>query len=267
MKAQKIDAQTWEDMVFDRRNKAYGAYFIRRIYQRNVVIAFSLATVIVALVLAFPSIAKFFEAQTTNEETSLKQVKYTDLAPPPPIDKNTPPPPKLDVPPPVKTIIKFLPPKVTEKEIAEEEEMPTIEEVKANDTGAENIEGTGDVIFDEPVEEAVKSEGDEDIIFTVVEQQAEFPGGFEAMGKFLSKNMKYPAVARRMGIEGSVFVSFVIDKEGKISDPQVIKGISAECDKEAIRVIQLMPPWKPGKQNGQPVRCRFVLPIKFRLAV
>ncbi|MBA4055045.1 MAG: hypothetical protein C0490_10060 [Marivirga sp.] len=86
------------------------------------------------------------------------------------------------------------------------------------------------------------------------------------MVKFLQKNMKYPAVARRMSIEGSVFVSFVIDKEGVLSDIQVIKGISAECDKEALRVIKLMPPWKPGKQNGKAVRCRFVLPVKFKLA-
>jgi protein TonB len=100
----------------------------------------------------------------------------------------------------------------------------------------------------------------------VVEQQAEYPGGLESMAKFLQKNVKYPAAARRMGIEGSVFVSFVVDKEGKISDPQVVKGISAECDKEAIRVVNLMPPWKPGKQNGRAVKSRFVLPIKFKLA-
>ncbi|HEY5916388.1 MAG TPA: energy transducer TonB, partial [Chryseolinea sp.] len=113
----------------------------------------------------------------------------------------------------------------------------------------------------------LKEEVDEDVIFMVVEQQAEFPGGLEAMMKFIVKNMKYPAAARRMGVEGSVFVSFVIDKEGTISDLTVIKGISADCDKEALRVVKLMPPWKPGKQNGRAVKSRFVLPIKFKLAV
>jgi protein TonB len=267
MKKEKVDSLTWTDIVFENRNKAYGAYAIRNLYGKHVAWAVLISTLIVGLVLAFPSIRRFFDGEKETAEVSLKQVKYTDLAPPPPIDKNTPPPPKLDVPPPVKTIIKFLPPKVTEKEIVEEEKMPTIEEIKQNDTGAENIEGDGEIIFEEPVEEVLKEEGDDDAIFTVVEQQAEFSGGFEAMAKFLSKNVKYPAVARRMGVEGSVFVSFVIDREGNISDPQVIKGISAECDKEAIRVIQLMPPWKPGKQNGKAVRCRFVLPIKFKLAV
>ena len=267
MKAEGVDTSRWEDIVFEHRNKAYGAYFIRNIYSRHVIQAALIASAIVGLILAFPTIAEFFKAQTDVEEVGLKQVKYTDLAPPPPIDKNTPPPPKLDIPPPVKTIIKFLPPKVTDKQIEEEEKMPTIEEIKVNDTGAETVEGVGDVIFDEPVEEVVKDESDEDVIFTVVEQQAEFEGGFEAMAKFIAKNMKYPAQARRMGVEGSVFVSFVVDKEGNISDPQVIKGISADCDKEAIRVVKAMPPWKPGKQNGKPVKSRFVLPIKFRLAV
>ncbi|MBT1710259.1 TonB family protein, partial [Fulvivirgaceae bacterium PWU5] len=169
---------------------------------------------------------------------------------------------------PVNTIIKYLPPKVTDKEIVEEEEMPTIEEIKVNEVGSENIEGDAtDVVFDEPVQQVVADAGnDDDKIFTVVEQQAEYPGGMAEMMKFLQKNVKYPAAARRMGIEGSVFVSFVVDREGKISDPQIVKGISADCDREAMRVVQLMPPWKPGKQNGRSVKSRFVLPIKFKLA-
>jgi periplasmic protein TonB len=267
MKKESTDSLTWTDIVFENRNKDYGAYAIRNLYGKHVAWAVLISTLIVGLALAFPSIRRFFSSEKETPEVSLKQVKYTDLAPPPPIDKSTPPPPKLDVPPPVKTIIKFLPPKVTEKEIVEEEKMPTIEEIKQNDTGAEIVEGAGEIVLEEPVEEVLKEEGDDDAIFTVVEQQAEFSGGFEAMAKFLSKNVKYPAVARRMGVEGSVFVSFEIDREGNISDPQVIKGISVECDREAIRVIKLMPPWKPGKQNGKAVRCRFVLPIKFKLAV
>lgn len=267
MKTVEFDRSRWDDIVFESRNKAYGAYVIRNIYSRHVLVACLVTTAIIGFILAFPSIAEHFKGNAEVQDVSLKQIKYNELAPPPPIDKNTPPPPKLDIPPPVKTIIKFLPPKVTDKEIVEEEKIPTVEEIKQNDTGAENVEGPGEVVFEDPVEEVVKEGNDEDVIFAVVEQQAEFQGGFEAMGKFLAKNMKYPAQARRMGVEGSVYVSFVIDKEGNISDPQIIKGISAECDKEAIRVVKLMPPWKPGKQNGKPVKCRFVLPIKFKLAV
>ncbi len=266
MKAAENDSLKWDDIVFEHRNKAYGAYFIRGAYSKHVVIAVGLTILTIATVLALPTIIELFKGSGDTEEVALKNLKYTDLAPPPPIDKDIPPPPKLDIPPPVKTIIKFLPPKVTEKEVAEEEEMPTIDEVKKVDIGAETIQGTGDVVFDEPVEEVVKEENTDDMIFTIVEQQAEFPGGFEGMSKFLTKNVKYPAAPRRMGISGTVFVSFVVDKEGVISDPQVVKGIHTDCDKEAIRVVKLMPPWKPGKQNGRAVKSRFVLPIKFKLA-
>jgi protein TonB len=263
MNAEQLKPQPWEDIVFEYRNKAYGAYENRKSYSKHVVLAAIITVVSAALILAYPKIVEWIKGQGDTEVPVLKTVKYTDLAPPPPI-QNTPPPPQVNIPPPVKTIIKYLPPKVTDKEIVEEEEMPTIEEVKQNDIGAENIEGTGEVIFEEPVEEVVQEE-EEDKIFMVVEQPAEFEGGLQAMAKFLQKNLKYPASARRMGTEGSVFVSFVIDKEGKISDVQVVKGISADCDKEAVRVVTLMPHWKPGKQNGRAVKSRFVLPIKFKL--
>ena len=144
--------------------------------------------------------------------------------------------------------------------------MPDQKELKEVEPAAATNEGTGDVVFEEPVEEPVKEVGeDPNKVYTIVEQQPEFEGGNGAMFKFIQKNMKYPATARRMGIEGSVFVSFVVDTEGKISEVQTVKGISADCDKEAIRVIQMMPRWKPGKQNGRPVKVRFVLPIKFQL--
>ncbi len=192
-------------------------------------------------------------------------MKYTDLAPPPPISE-TPPPPRVDIPPPVKTIIKYLPPKVTDKEIVEEEEMPTVEEIKQNDVGAEDIVGTGDVVFDEPVEEVVKEESNADQIFTIVEQMPQPENGMEALYKWIGKTIKYPNAARRMGVEGTVFVGFVVNADGQISDVKTVKGISAECDKEAERVIKMMPPWTPGKQNGKAVKVKYVLPVKFKLA-
>lgn len=256
---------TWDDIVFENRNKEYGAYHIRGAYSRHIVASVIAALIAAALVLSYPLIAELLSSAPDNMEVETKTIRYTDLAPPPPIDKDTPPPPRVDVPPPVKTVIKFLPPKVTDKEVDEEEEMPTVEEVKQNDVGAENIEGTGDIIFDEPVQEVLKEEEDEDRVFTVVEQQAEFDGGLKEMYKFVSKYLKYPSVPRRMGIEGSVFISFIVDKDGTISQVEVVKGIHADCDREAVRVIKMMPNWKPGKQNGKAVKSRFVLPIKFRL--
>lgn len=256
-------AQSWEDIVFENRNKAYGAYLNRKSYSKSVVIAALVTFLILIFVLAFPAIKEFFGSLGEKEEVVVKNTTVVSLDQPPPITPNQPPPPDIRIPPPVKTIIKFLPPKVTEKEVVEEEEMPTIEEIKQNETGSEDVQGDVTTTFEEPAPAVV--EEDVNKVFLVVEQPPEFEGGMEAMYKFINKNMKYPASARRMNIEGSVFVGFVVDADGKISEAAVIKGISADCDKEALRVVQMMPKWKPGKQSGRPVRVKFVLPIKFRL--
>lgn len=252
----------WEDLVFENRNQEYGAYDLRSAYAGRVVLSFAAALLAIAMVMAYPSVVKFFQREKPAKAVA-KAIKYTDLAAPPPIDKNTPPPPKVDIPPPVKEAIKFLPPKVTEKEV--DEEIPTVDEFKKTEVAAETTEGTGEIIFDEPVEEAVDDGEDPDKVYLIVEQQPEFPGGMGALMKFIAQKMKYPPQARRMGIDGQVYVSFVVDADGKITDAQVIKGIGGGCDQEAVRVIESMPPWKPGKQGGRPVKVRFVLPVKFVL--
>lgn len=252
---------SWDDIVFEKRNKEYGAYINRKNYSRYVLIALGITVVVLILVLAAPAIAALLKSVRGAEEPKLKEMTVT-LDQPPPITPQ-PPPPDVRIPPPVKTIIKFLPPKVTEKEVVEEEPMPTIEEIKENETGSTEVVGTGEVVIEEPA--PVVEENDDDKIFYAVEQQAEFPGGLQAMMKFLQKNIKYPASAKRMGIEGRVFVKFIVDKEGGISQMEVIKGINADLDKEAMRVIKLMPPWKPGKQNGRAVKSQFVLPVYFKL--
>lgn len=253
---------TWDDIVFEKRNKEYGAYINRKNYAKYILIALGITVGVLILVLVAPALAELLKSAKKAEDPKLKEMTVT-LDQPPPITPQ-PPPPDVHIPPPVKTIIKFLPPKVTEKEVVEEEEMPTIEEIKENETGAVAVEGTGEVVFDEPVQEVAEG-GDDDKVFMAVEQTAEFPGGMAAMYKFLQKNQKYPPSARRMGIEGKVFVKFIVDKEGAISNIEIMKGINADLDKEAVRLIKLMPPWKPGKQNGRAVKSQFVLPIHFKL--
>ena len=102
-------------------------------------------------------------------------------------------------------------------------------------------------------------------IFVVVEEQPEFPGGNTAMMKFLSDNIKYPVIAQENGIQGRVITNFVVERDGSITDVQVVRGVDPSLDKEAVRVIQSMPKWKPGKQRGSTVRVRFTLPVVFRL--
>ncbi|MFZ4401250.1 MAG: energy transducer TonB [Bacteroidales bacterium] len=103
-------------------------------------------------------------------------------------------------------------------------------------------------------------------VFTIVEKAPEFPGGDKARVKFLIKNLVYPKTARETGIEGTVFISFVVETDGSISHSKVIRGIGGGCDEEAIRVIKLMPKWEPGKQSGKNVRVQFNMPFKFTLS-
>ncbi len=154
------------------------------------------------------------------------------------------------------------PPKIQQPEIIEVPDEEEIEEEIEVDLDVEITEETvvEDIVFDEPVEEEVAEE-----IFTIVEDQPAPKGGMAAFYEYVGKKLKYPAQARRMGIEGKVFVEFVVDKDGTITDVKAIKGIGAGCDEEAIRVIQASPKWNPGKQRGRPVKVRMILPITFKL--
>jgi protein TonB len=162
----------------------------------------------------------------------------------PPTDQPPPPPPAVQTP----QIV----------EVPDEEEIE--EEIQIN----LDVEVTEETKVEEiVVVEAPKEEVDE--IFTIVEESAAPKGGMAAFYKYVGDKMKYPAQARRMGIEGRVFVEFVINKDGSITDVKAVKGIGAGCDEEAVRVVQSAPAWTPGKQRGKAVKQRMVLPITFKL--
>ena len=116
----------------------------------------------------------------------------------------------------------------------------------------------------EPVE-VDEPEVEEQEIFTVVEEQPSFPGGEQARMKYLQKNIEYPQMALESGIEGTVFVTFVVEPDGSVTDVRILRGIGGGCDEEALRVVRNMPKWKPGKQRGKSVRVQFNMPIRFKL--
>ena len=116
-----------------------------------------------------------------------------------------------------------------------------------------------------PVDVGKDEEAEEVQIFTVVESMPGFPGGEAARIQYLNENIKYPQMARESGIQGRVFVTFVVERNGSVTDVKVLRGIGGGCDEEAIRVIQNMPKWEPGKQRGKPVRVQFNMPILFKL--
>ena len=116
--------------------------------------------------------------------------------------------------------------------------------------------------YDFPI---IEPEPEPDEIFMIVEDQPEFPGGTAALLEYLKKNIKYPAICRENNIQGRVLVTFIVNKDGAIVEPEVVKGVNPSLDKEALRVISQMPNWKPGYQRGKPVRVKFTVPVNFQL--
>ncbi len=116
---------------------------------------------------------------------------------------------------------------------------------------------------DEPA--ATPLELDSNQVLMLVEEMPEFPGGMAALSAYVSQHLRYPKEARKQDIEGRVLVTFVVEKDGSISDVRVLRGIGGGCDEEALRVVQQMPAWKPGQQGGKPVRVKFTLPMRFKL--
>jgi len=247
------------DMVFANRNKEYGAYEIRKKYETRMVRALLIALACIVLAVGGPLLANYLSNIAANKKNVMSE--EVTLAEPPPIDKTIPPPPPVIPPPPVVQTIKFTPPKVVKAEEVQDEPPPTQEEMKDVQISTETHEGEKTV--DLPPENPV--DPNEGKVFTIVEEMPLFPGGENKMLEYIAKNIKYPPVARENGIQGRVYVTFVVDKEGKIKDAKVLRGIGGGCDEEALRVVKTMPEWKPGRQNGRSVQVQYNLPVNFVL--
>ncbi len=177
-------------------------------------------------------------AKSTNTVEEILEIPPTEQPPPPP-------------------------PKIQQPQIIE---VPDEEEIKEEIKVEFDVEVTTDTKVEEiQIQEVEVEKEDPDQIFLVVEEPASPKGGFQAFYKYVAENMKYPAQARRMGIEGRVYLEFVVNRDGSIQDVKVTKGIGGGCDEEAVRVVSKCPPWNPGKQRGKPVRSRFQVPITFKL--
>lgn len=247
-----------DEIVFSNRNKEYGAYALRQAYKRFVNRSMIIATAIMLLVVLVP----FFiwkQAANANEETTVT-TELMDLAtnkkeeaPPPP-----PPPPEQQM----EQKAKFTAPIVTT-------DTTEVVEISQDDLNQQtvntNVNTNEEIVMEEDGGENIIEEVIETPIFTVVEEMPTFPGGDESRVKFLTENIKYPQMAKESGIQGTVFVTFVIDEKGRVADVKVLRGIGGGCDEEAIRVVKMMPPWNAGKQSGKPVRVQFNMPIKFTL--
>ncbi|MGA0560546.1 energy transducer TonB [Larkinella sp. VNQ87] len=272
MTPEQLQFASLDDIVFENRNKLYGAYDLRRFYNRSANRALWLGIALFGAALATPMLYNRLKPAEAPDQfmkaMELENIKVLPQEEPPVVV----PPPKVELPQ-VPTI-RNLPPEVV-TEAPEDVTVPTVEDLEdkvssdktqEGDPNAEEvIEAPSETAGPPVMEKALEVERKPDEVFIKVEQDPQFPGGMRNLGEFLQKNLKYPPSAARAGISGKVYLQFVVNTDGSIVDVSVVKGIGFGCDEEAIRVVKKMPSWQPGKQAGRPVRVRFTLPITFTL--
>jgi protein TonB len=258
---QQVTSNVRNEIVFEQRNRAYGAYVLRRDYDKRLVII--LFGFILLLGAAFASYV-FVKNLPKDKVIDAPKVDSTFTVAPPPKD-DTPPPPPPPPAPPTEKIVKFVAPVVVDEEVTDEVVIPD-ENIKV---GKQDVEGSEDS-FEAPVEEEVKPQVVEEKpeeVLTFVEEDAEYPGGYPSMMKYIQDHLNYPPSAIELGIQGKVTLKFVVEKNGQVSNVSVVRGIPgcAECDKEAVKVVSNMPNWKSAKNAGKQVRQWNTLPISFAL--
>lgn len=274
----KIDliSRDWTEMVFEGRNKEYGAYRLRKnAGKRNL---YSLITIFIAALAIWGgiSLVKFVESRTKSvaqtsvaqlsalnqpkKKAEVKQQKKVKLEQPEKVVER------------VKSSVKFTAPVIKkDNEVKPEDELKTQDELMNTKTaiGALDVKGNDDANGEVlKIKEAVaqpEPKPEVEKVFDVVEQMPSFPGGPSALMEWLSNNVKYPVVAQENGVQGRVVVSFVVERDGSITDVKVVRGVDPSLDKEASRVVRAMPRWIPGKQNGSAVRVKYNVPVAFRL--
>ena len=258
MAKEKIYAPAFDDIVFEIRNKEYGAYRLRKKYSRNVLIATLLGIIFLATAVITPYLnAKALESRTKREERQV-EIKMENLDQPTDLVAPPPAPP----PPPQETVqqAKYVPPVVVDSVKPEE----VVQLMTADDAQIE-VQNEEVVEYVEPVKEEIQEEEAEAEPFVVVEEMPMFPGGEAALLQYIADHTNYPEVAKENNIQGRVIVRFCVTSKGSVNQVSVLKGVDPELDQEAIRVVSELPPFKPGKQGGKPVPVWYMVPITFTL--
>jgi protein TonB len=249
MTKEKVKAPAFDDIVFVDRNKEYGAYKLRKKYNRTVLVSLVVGVIILATAIITPYLnAKALENRQKRAER-LVEIKMENLdapnevAPPPP----PPPPPPADVAKPQE----YVPPVVVDSIKPEEEKQF----MTADQAQVEVVE----------VKQEVQEEDPEATPFVVVEEMPMYPGGDTELLKYIAEHTNYPEVAKENNIQGKVIIRFCVTSKGGVSQVSVLKGVDPELDAEAIRVVNTLPAFKPGKQGGKPVPVWYMVPITFTL--
>ncbi|MEG1564879.1 MAG: TonB family protein [Bacteroides sp.] len=265
-----LTSAEWCNLIFEGRNKAYGAYQLRENSPKRHTFAMLIVVAIALVGFSIPALiklAKPAEKEIMTEVTTLSQldepeVKQEEVKKP---ERLAPPPPAL------KSSVKFTAPVIKkDEEVRDEDEMKSqkdlintkvaisIADVKGND------EANGKDIAD--LKQVVtQAEPAKEEVFDMVEQMPQFPGGNSELMKYIGEHLKYPTIAQENGTQGRVVCQFVVGRDGQVREVMVVRSLDPYCDKEAIRVIRSMPPWIPGKQNGKAVAVKYTVPLVFKL--
>ena len=253
----KEKAPDFDEIVFESRNKEYGAYRLRKKYHRNLLIAMVIGIIIVSTAIIAPYInAKALENKQKREERQV-EIKMENLDQP---QENVEPPPPPPPPPQEQVeVVKYVPPVVVDSIKPEE-----VKQLMTADQAQIEVKNE-DVSVVEEVQEEVQEEEAPQEVFVVVEEMPSFPGGEKALMDFIYANIQYPEIAKENNIQGKVILRFCVTYKGGVDQVQVIKPVDPSLDNEAVRVIKLLPAWKPGKQGGKPVNVWYSVPVTFQL--
>jgi periplasmic protein TonB len=273
MEANKILSADFLDILFEGRNKEYGAYQLRRTYSKRLIISLAVTASILLLLFLGSVLANVLKKGEADlqvaQEVTLEEVKQPEKKP----DIPPPPPPKMPEPPKVE-IAKFTPPLIVkDEEVKEDEKPPEQEKLEEAQIGTINQEGAKDEGVVAPPAEKGTGEvvapkqdlTDYDAVFTKVEVAAQFPGGIDGWRRYLERNLAYPEAAQENGTQGVVRVQMVVDKDGNITEVQALNDPGEGLAEEAMRVIKKGPKWVPAEQNGRKVTYRFVQTVTFQL--
>ena len=280
-----LTSQEWRDLVFADKNKDFGAYELRRQSDRrhNMAVLFTVVGLIVVFILIL-AYSKYSDFRAEQEQLALQEQREKMAAAELLQQEESEPEPE---PEPEDTKMEMEIPEIPQEVLATvqvtqiaivdadkvQNEVMDMEEQKEDNTarGVVNQEGSDDVDKFEAVKEQVivkepePEKPKEEEIFVAVEQPAEFPGGQAALMKWLSNNIRYPEAAQQNDIQGRVVVKFVVEKDGSVGHAEIARGVDKDLDREALRVVNKMPKWQPGKNNGVAVRSYFNLPVTFKL--
>jgi protein TonB len=262
----------WTDLIFKNRNQAYGAYELRKQNSRTTNRAMMIALGIFVLVISMPTIVNAIRGFVPKADPVYKET-VIKLIPPPPI-ATVPPPPVL----PERQVIAhnstvIFPPPIVRPDPEAHQEPPTDKALEQADPGQKTLHGDegapvniDDNVGTEKIDGVTEHKAEDNTPFVAVEVAPVFPGGEEAFGKFLHDHIRYPAVAKENGTQGRAFIQFIVERDGSLTDLKILRDPGSGLGEEAVRVLKISPHWRPGIQNGKPVRVQYTVPINFSLA-